>query len=203
MRGRWQTVSHLWEKNKRPVNKMNLMEQLDYYGKLSSQLAWQQNPGDRPIRVAYSGYGVPTASLIHDHAAIVDYKLYWTTCKDVDEAHYLLAVINSDALYELVMPLMSKGQFGARDLQKHLWKLPIPEFDAASQLHVEVSEAGKTAAGGAVKQLEQLRQERDRVTVTIARRETAQMAAGVGRGTGRGGCGREAVGGSVDVTVHS
>ena len=38
-------------------------------------------------------------------------------------------------------------------------------------LHVEVSEAGETAAAGAAKQLEQLRQERDRVTVTIARRE--------------------------------
>ena len=26
----------------------------------------------------------------------------------------------------MVTPLMSKGQFGARDLHKHLWKLPIP-----------------------------------------------------------------------------
>ena len=42
---------------------------------------------------------------------------------------YLVAVINSDALQEAVKPLMSKGQFGARDLHKHLWKLPIPEFD--------------------------------------------------------------------------
>ena len=24
---------------------------------------------------------------------------------------------------------MPKGQFGARHLHKHLWKLPIPEFD--------------------------------------------------------------------------
>ena len=66
---------------------------------------------------------------------------------------------------------MTKGQFGARDLHKHLWKLPIPEFDSSNGLHVEVSEAGKTAAAGAAKQLAQLRQERDRVTVIIARRE--------------------------------
>ena len=66
---------------------------------------------------------------------------------------------------------MSKGQFGARDLQKRLWKLPIPEFDAGTPLHVAVSEAGEAAAAGAAKQLERLRQERDRVTVTIARRE--------------------------------
>ena len=87
------------------------------------------------------------------------------------EAHYLLAIINSDALYELVTPLMSKGQFGARDLHKHLWKLPIPEFDSGNPLHVRVSQAGEAAAIGAAKQLAQLRQDRDEVTVTTARRE--------------------------------
>ena len=87
------------------------------------------------------------------------------------EALYLLAVINSDALYELVAPLMSKGQFGARDLQKHLWKLPIPEFDPQVPLHAAVSEAGRVAAQGAAKQLAELRQDRGQLTVTIARRE--------------------------------
>ena len=66
---------------------------------------------------------------------------------------------------------MPKGQFGARDLQKHLWKLPIPEFDPANPLHAEVSDAGKAAAEGAARQLATLQAERDRVTVTIARRE--------------------------------
>ena len=66
---------------------------------------------------------------------------------------------------------MPKGQFGARDLHKHLWKLPIPEFDPDDPLHTEVSAAGKAAAEGAARQLAKLREERDRVTVTIARRE--------------------------------
>ena len=67
--------------------------------------------------------------------------------------------------------MMPTGQFGARHLHKHLWKLPIPEFDPGDQLHAEVSAAGEAAAEGAARQLAQLRQERDRVTVTIARRE--------------------------------
>ena len=66
---------------------------------------------------------------------------------------------------------MPKGQFGARDLHKHLWKLPIPEFDPGDPLHAEVSAAGEAAAEGAARQLARLREERDRVTVTIARRE--------------------------------
>ena len=171
MRDRWRTVSRLWEDNKARANRLDLLGQLDYYGKLSAQLEWQRNPGDRPVRVVYSGYGIPTASLIHNVDVIVDYKLFWITCKDTMEAHYLLAIINSDALYELVTPLMSKGQFGARDLQKRLWKLSIPEFDAGDSLHVRVSQAGEAAAQGVAKQMAQLRQDRGEVTVTIARRE--------------------------------
>ena len=170
MRDRWRTVSRLWEEEKTAANKMDLLAQLDYYGKLSAQLAWQRNP-ERPVRVVYGGWGAPTAALLHDDHAIVDYKLFWIGCKDLQEANYLLSIINSDALYEMVTPLMSKGQFGARDLQKHLWKLPIPEFDSDAPLHAAVSEAGEAAAEGAAQQLAQLRQQRDHVTVTIARRE--------------------------------
>ena len=85
---------------------MDLLGQLDYYGKLSSQLQWKREPGDRQVRVVYSGWGAPTAALLHDNDAIVDYKLFWIACRDAQEAYYLLAIINSDALYELVTPLM-------------------------------------------------------------------------------------------------
>jgi len=82
---------------------------------------------------------------------------------------------------------MPKGQFGARHLQKHLWKLPIPEYNPAATLHAEIANAGATAAQGAATRLAQLRAEyQDRhetweasgkrgrqpeLTVTIARRE--------------------------------
>ncbi len=102
---------------------------------------------------------------------VAGHLLFWIDCKDLSEARYLLGIINSDTLYTAVTPLMPKGQFGARDLHKHLWRLPIPEFDPANGLHVEVSQAGRAAADGAAQRLAQLRQERDRVTVTIARRE--------------------------------
>ena len=157
---RWRIVSRQWEENKSAANKMDLLEQLDYYGKLTAQLDWQRNPGKRPVRVLYSGWGAPTAALLHDDDAIVDYKLFWVACRDAQEAHYLLAIVNSDALFEMVTPLMSKGQFGARDLQKHLWKLPIPEFNPHDPLHIEVSDAGRVATVGAAQQLERLRQER-------------------------------------------
>lgn len=47
----------------------------------------------------------------------------------------------------------------------------VPEFDAGNGLHVRVSDAGRREAEGAAAQLSELYEERDRVTVTIARRE--------------------------------
>ena len=172
MRDRWRTVSRFWEDNKSAANKLDLLGQLNYYGHLSEQLDWQQNPGFRGIRVVYTTSGEPTAALLGDDEAMVDHVLYWVTCKDDNEAHYLLAIINSDALKESVKPLMPKGQFGARHLHKHLWKLPIPEFDADDPLHAEISDAGRAAAAGAAQRLSELRAQRgDKVSVTIARRE--------------------------------
>ena len=172
MRERWQTVSHLWESHKALANNLNLLGQIDYMGKLSSQLEWQQDAGDRPVRVVYTSAGQPTASIIEDDDIVVDYKLFWVACMSLEEANYLLAIINSNALQEAVRPLMSKGQFGARDLQKHLWKLRIPEFDPALKLHADIAKAGARAAAAAGKKLEELREQwADRLTVTIVRRE--------------------------------
>ena len=120
----------------------------------------------------YVSAGRPTATLVQNDQAVIDYKLFWVVCKDIHEANYLLAIINSVALETAVNPLMSRGQFGARDLQKHLWKLPIPEFDASRELHADIAAAGAAAAVGASARLAALREERgDGVGVTIVRRE--------------------------------
>ena len=171
MRTRWQTVSELWEANKRPANKLNLLSQLDYQKKLSAQLDWVHDKGERSVRIVYTQNGKPTAAVIDDES-VVDTKLYWVTCKSLREAHYLLAIINSAALYQAAAPLMNKGQFGARDLHKQLWKLRIPEYTNEVSLHREIAQGGAAAALGASERLAELRAERgDRLTVAIARRE--------------------------------
>ena len=172
MRDRWGTLNHFWEENKATANRLDLLGQLDYFGKFSAQLEWIRDNGNRPVRVVYSSSGMPTASLLLTDEALVDYTLFWIECSDIDEAYYLLSTINSQALYDAISPMMAKGQFGARHLQKHLWKLPIPEFDVGDPLHVEISETGKEAAERAVQRLSELRTQRgDDVSVTIVRRE--------------------------------
>ena len=172
MRGRWQIINRVWEENKAQANRLDLLDQINYQGKLYAQMMWQQDHSSRPVRVAYSSSGTPTAAVLSNNDSTVDYTLFWIPCTDIQEANYLLAIINSAALYEAVQPLMSKGQFGARHLQKQLWKLPIPEFDAGDELHANLSKAGERAAAGAAERLADLRAQRGkRLTVTIARRE--------------------------------
>ncbi len=157
MRGRWQIVSRLWEKKRGDNSDLSLAAHLDYHRALSSQLEWQHHRADKPIRLALSKNATPTAALIQDDEALIDHALFWIACKNYQEADYLLAIINSDTLYEATKPLMSKGQFGPRNLNKKLWKLPIPEFDPANALHREIARAGEAAAAGAAHELAQLR----------------------------------------------
>ena len=172
MRGRWRMVSRLWETNKTTANRLSLLGQLDYYGKLTAQLEWQLDNGGMPVRVAYGSSGTPTAALLSEDDQLVDYTLFWLSVRERIEANYLLSIINSQTLYEAVIPLMPKGQFGARHVQKHLWKLPIPLYDEGVSLHRDISAAGEAAADGVQVVLAQLREERgEKLTVTIARRE--------------------------------
>ena len=173
MRQRWQTVSRLWDTNKTNANRLNLLGQIDYMGKLSSQLESQRSSTTGLIRLVYTKSGEPTAALIHDDKAVIDHLLYWILCEDIEEAHYLMAVINSHALATLVNQYTTPNWAGnTRDLHKHLWKLPIPEYDPSTQLHEDIAQAGASAATGAAAQLAALRSARgDRLTSTIARRE--------------------------------
>ena len=141
-------------------------------GKLSSQLDWQKDSGEYTIRLAYTSSGKPTAAILRDDSDLVENVLFWVACRDRDEANFLLSIINSNSLHDAVSGLMPKGQFGARHLHKHLWKLPIPEFDASRELHADIAAAGAAAAVGASARLAALREERgDGVGVTIVRRE--------------------------------
>ena len=171
MRDRWRIVSRLRDKHKKASDPLDALGRLDFHGGLSAQLDWQRDPGDRPIRVVHTSSGEPTAAILHDDSAIAENVLFWITCRDTQEANYLQAIINSDALYEAVASLMPKGQFGARHLHKHLWKLPIPEFDPDNAAHAGLADVGEAAAAGAARELARLRADRERVTVTIARRE--------------------------------
>ncbi len=141
MRERWRTMHRLrsGELWKEVTKVQDLIKGLDYYGKLSIQTT----KGSSPVRLVYNSSGRPTAAVLDNPGPIIDYTLYWLECNSMEEGFYLASIINSDFLEKAVEPLMPKGQYGARHLQKHLWNLNIPEYDPNIPLHDELANLGK------------------------------------------------------------
>ena len=122
----------LWEEHKR--SGMTLVERWDYHAELTSQLPIAK------LRVVYPKSGtVPAAAVISDTEAIVEHSLYWAAVLTLEEARYLSAILNSEIVRERTAPLQSRGQWGARDIHKHILTLPIPRFDAQEALHLELA----------------------------------------------------------------
>ena len=170
MRGRWRDVSELWEAHKGDNNQFDLRQRLDYMRNLSDQLV-----APAEFRVLYTSSGRPTAAVLADPDPLVENSLYSVSCETSTEAHYLAAVINSRTLENAVRPLMPKGQFGARHVHRHLWRLPIPAYDATEGLHMELADSATEAAEGADVRLAELQVTREAqgktTSVTVARRE--------------------------------
>lgn len=135
----WQEAEDVWEKH-RSSNRLTLLERLNFRRGITDQLP------PAPFRVVYGKSGMHVAAaLVIDGFALIDHKLYWATVTDRDEGMYLCAVINSPAVTELVRPLMSYGK-DERDIDKHLWRLPIPLYDPADRVHRRLARLGAILA---------------------------------------------------------
>ena len=147
MQRRWANATEMYREAHQQRVIKDLYDRLNYQKILTSQLEYLQGAiaGDGTIRVAYTQSGQPTAAIILDNHAIMDRKLYQTICQSENEAYYVLAVINSEELAAAAATFMTKGQYGARDFEKHGWKLPIPRYDPSDPLHTKLGELGATA----------------------------------------------------------
>ena len=136
---RWlEKTEKLWELYNRSA--MSHKERIDYHGELSCQFPIA------PIRVVYSASGTNLAScVVQDEKTIIESKLYWSAMDSLEEAHYLCGIFNSEVLRAGVEPYQSQGQWGARDIHKYVFNLPIPKFDGRNSLHQEIADAAKTA----------------------------------------------------------
>lgn len=142
----WRDVSQRWEDNKTKQSKLSLMGNLDYQRKLSKQLNAVKH------RVLYSASGnTVAAARIADPRAVIEHKLYWMPANGKEEARYLTAILNAPVTTEMVAVYQSRGLFGGRDFDKNVWRLPIPKFNPAVPLHMQLvdlaAKAEEIAAG--------------------------------------------------------
>ena len=147
MQRRWNNAAEMFREAHKKQAIKELYSNLNRHNKLTSQLESLQGAiaGDGTLRIAYTKNGEPTATIIKDNHAILDHALFQTMCGSETETYYVLAVINSNELAAAAETFMSRGLYGARNFQKHGWKLPIPRYDAREPLHVRLSQLGKTA----------------------------------------------------------
>jgi SAM-dependent methyltransferase len=133
----WREAELIWMKH-RTSPRMTLLDRLDYQHGLSKQLA---TPGRRVVYNASGQY--LAAARVDDPDAVIDHKLYWAHCESLDEARYLLAVLNSPVVTERLAPLQSRGEHNPRDFHKIVFQLPIPRYDESSSRHQQLAQLGQ------------------------------------------------------------
>lgn len=131
-------AEELWEQH-RSSKRLNLVGRLNYHKELSRQFPIQSQ------RVVYTKAGMHIAAArIQNRRAVIDHKLYWANVLTANEAYYLCAILNAAAITQLARPFMSYGK-DERDIDKHVWRLPIPVYDESVELHRQLSALGKEA----------------------------------------------------------
>ncbi len=135
----WRQAEQQWFDH-RSSDRLTLVERLNFRRGLTLQL-----PGT-PLRVVYGKSGMHvSAALVDTPNAIIENRLYWGTVTTREEGMYLCAVMNTPVLTELVRPFMSYSK-DERDIDKNLWKLPIPLYDADDPKHRRLAELGVAEA---------------------------------------------------------
>ncbi len=124
-------VEEIW--NKKSSGKMTFKMRINYNGTLENQFPISK------LKVVYTASGTHVAAvLLDDPKGIIDTKLYYTTVETKNEGIYLEGVLNSDCLIEQIHGLQSQGQWGARDIHRHILKPPIPKYNPKERLHKDI-----------------------------------------------------------------
>ena len=147
-------AEQIWrERRGAKAEQMIVYEWLDYRHKLTAQ-----NPV-APFKVLYTTSGTHLAACVVNcqtgldikinevsiplQSFVADTKTYYFETADENEAHYLLALLNSELIDKLVKPMQSRGLWGERDFHKKPLEFPIPKYDPGASQHVRLVELSK------------------------------------------------------------
>ncbi|MEU3094775.1 N-6 DNA methylase [Streptomyces sp. NPDC006967] len=135
----WRQAEQRWAEH-RSTDRLTLVQRLNFRRGLSLQV-----PGT-PLRVVYGASGMHVvAALVDDPSMVMEHALYWGTVASREEGMYLCAILNTPVTTELVRPFMSYGK-DERHVDKSLWNLPIPLYDAGDPKHRRLAELGEAEA---------------------------------------------------------
>ena len=113
-----------------------------------------QNPVARFI-VLYNAAGTDVCATRVDTTElpgtfVAEHKLYRADFATMEEADFLVAILNSRAVNAAIKPFQSLGLQGERDIEKKVLELPIPSFKSANKLHSQLYKLSQKAHESAV-----------------------------------------------------
>lgn len=149
----WDKMDRQWRAHSSGRPPLTLLDQVDYQGKLSSQLG----NGNAASRVVYRKSGSWLESAVVDANLAVDGTLYWFMSHDAAELHYLSAIFNADCLADF---FKEAGRVSDRDFHTGpVRNLPIPTYDPNNQHHEKLATQSRLA--------------HERVAALVAERQTS------------------------------
>jgi hypothetical protein len=160
----WLNAADLaWKQNATETSLKNFpkaMDRVNYHKGLTLQ-------NQKRFFVIYTGSGTNIAAAVVDtkinrpmkignakiriNGFVADYKTYWFATNDKQEADYLVAILNSNTLDQMIKPHQSRGKFGPRDICRLPFEFNIPQFDKSQQLHKQIAILGGQATIDAAK----------------------------------------------------
>ena len=148
-------AERVWKKNATRTSIKNFpkpMDRVNYYSLLTLQRQ------DLRYYVVYTASGTHIAATVVDTRRmpslqikeakinptgfIADYTTYWCGTNNVEEAHYLAGILNSNVLDQMIKKNQPKGKFGPRHITRLPFEFGVPEFDPKNRLHKQIASLG-------------------------------------------------------------
>ena len=134
----WGLADRDWRDNSSGRPPHTLLGQIDWLGKLSSQI---RNPNG--YRLAYSASGSNLTAAVISSDNVVSHNLYWTACDDPDANHYLAAIFNAQCLTAFFRDACRRSD---RDFMLlPVQNLPIPAYNAGNAHHANLAAQSQLA----------------------------------------------------------
>jgi N-6 DNA Methylase len=139
LHGWMKKAEKLWTSNAKSRSK-TLIGRWNYHNELGAQFPLARR------RVVYAASGTNAAACIVPAGTnVIENSLYWAPVQGEQEAHFLLALFNSETTRSRIAASQSRGQWGARHFHKVMFNLPIPRFNQSDRLHNAIAEAAREA----------------------------------------------------------
>ena len=74
---------------------------------------------------------------------VVDKTVWYFSTKDLDEAHYLCAVLNSDVINDSIKSLQTRGAWGPRHIHRRPFLLPVTTYDSSNRDHMQLAKLSR------------------------------------------------------------